>query len=73
MWKPFDTSLGEPVEIFTHCMHDHYNYPDDFQYDEVNYSSDPVVSNPWLTTFNADVKSEKLRKYVREMSKIYQS
>ena len=54
-------------------MHDHYNYPDDFQYDEVNYSSDPVVSNPWLTTFNADVKSEKLRKYVREMSKIYQS
>ena len=73
IWKPFDKSLGEPVEIFTHCMHDHYNYPDDFKYDEVNTSGDPFVSNPKLSTFNADVKSEKLRIYINRMTTIYKS
>jgi len=64
VWKPFAQSLGDQVSIFTHCMPDHYHQPEQFRYDETNFGTDPVVTDPSLTTFNADEKMANLRAYI---------
>lgn len=64
VWKPFSESLGDSVSIFTHAMPDHYHQPGWLRYDEKNFDTDPVVTDPSLTTFNADIKVERLRRYI---------
>ena len=49
-----------------------YWYPGGFDYDEREYGSpSPVVSDETLETFNADVKSLKLRQYILDMKGHY--
>lgn len=73
VWKPFSESLGDNVSIFTHTFHDHYHQPDGFRYDETQWSNGPVVTNPNLTTFNADEKVQSLRNYLLDMETKYKT
>ena len=62
--KGFSESLGDAVSIFTHAMTHHYNTPEAFRYDERNFGTEPVVTDPNLDSFNADSKMSKLRFYL---------
>lgn len=64
LWRPFSESLGDAVQIFTHCMPDHYHQPSYLRYDERNWDSDPVIVDQNSTSFNADEKVESLRQYL---------
>ena len=65
-------TLGKSVEIFTHAMQVTYEWPDGFWYDERDYGDkDPVVSNPALSTFNADKKSASLYDFIIDKSTHY--
>ena len=75
VWKPFNKSLGDSVEIFTHIMQDMYWFPSDFGYDERDFAWNPIpiIDDKTLTTFNADSFSTKMVNYALHMKEHYRT
>ena len=72
VWRPMEQSLGDSVEIFTHTMQTMYEWPDGYWYDERDWGDkSPVISDPSLSTFNADKKSKSLRDFILDKSGHY--
>lgn len=75
VWKPFNESLGDSVEIFTHILQDMYWFPPDMGYDERDFQdvSQPIIDDETLSTFNADLKSARMAMYALHMAKHYRT
>lgn len=66
VWRPYSESLGDNVEIFTVVMPDHYNMIDDFRFDERFNTFGPLIVDPNLDDYNADVRMQDLYNYITD-------
>lgn len=65
VWKPSADTLGDRVSILSHALPDHYHAPLNVRYDENDLEdTDPIIIDPSLETFNADVKCALLREWI---------
>ena len=72
VWRPFEDSLGNSSQIFTHAMYNTYFSPPGLGWDTLD-GGDPFVDDPYLETFNADYLCNKLSNYLVEMKQSYRT